>query len=245
LRILAAFVVGICFGSFANVLIYRIPKKISIIKPPSSCTSCTKQLGIVEILPILGWIFLRGKCKHCKEKISIRYPLVECTCGLLFGVTFFISSGISPIFISFFAFILLTTAIIDYDTQEIPDGLIATGAVAAVLWVLSGFWIDSLVPHWSNALLGSAAGALPLLFIDRLCILLVKKDGFGYGDVKLMAVAGLFLGWQNVLVAFFFAFVLGGIYATYLLITKNAEKGAYIAFAPFLCAGSLISVWFW
>jgi leader peptidase (prepilin peptidase)/N-methyltransferase len=97
---------------------------------------------------------------------------------------------------------------------------------------------------WYNALLGVVAGAAPLLIIDRLTLLILKKDGFGYGDVKLMAMVGLFIGWRLMLPAFLFAFFTGAIFAVYLMITGKAKRGAYMAFGPFLCIGSLFALWF-
>jgi len=131
--------------------------------------------------------------------------------------------------------ILLVISYIDAKTQEIPDILVGAIALAGAVWIVLGGIT------WQNALLGAAAGALPLLIIDRLSLILAKKDAFGYGDVKLMAAAGLFLGWQLVFVAFFFAFVSGGLVAAVLLLIKKVERGQYIAFAPFLCLGIAIA----
>jgi len=153
---------------------------------------------------------------------------------------------LSVIFLSLFGFILLAVALIDWDTQEIPDSLLLAALIIGVVWVALGNF-TTVFPHapgFINAGLGILAGALPLLAVDRLTILLVKKDGFGYGDVKLMAIAGLYLGWSDVFTAFFFAFVMGGIYATFLLITGRAKRGDYIAFGPFLCIGVITALWF-
>jgi len=151
----------------------------------------------------------------------------------------------SAIFLSMLAFILLTIARVDWDTQEIPDVLLLVALIIGVAWVVLGN-ISMAFPHvpsFIDAGLGIIAGAIPLLAVDRLTLVFVKKDGFGYGDVKLMAVAGLFLGWRSVFMAFFFAFVTGGIYATFLLITGRAKRGDYIAFGPFLCGGIIAALW--
>jgi len=145
---------------------------------------------------------------------------------------------IDIILLCFVGIILLVISYIDAKTQEIPDVLVVAITVAGVVWVAIGGIT------WQNALVGAIAGALPLLIIDRLSLLLAKKDAFGYGDVKLMAAVGLFLGWQLVFVAFFFAFVSGGLVASAFLLAKKVERGQYIAFGPFLCLGSILAFYF-
>jgi len=153
---------------------------------------------------------------------------------------------LSAIFLSIFAFLLLTVSFIDSDTQQIPDCLLVIATIVGVIWVVLGhyFLIFPLTPGFIDAGLGILLGGMTLLILDRLTMMLYKKDGFGYGDVKLMAVAGLFLGWQLVCIAFFFAFITGGIYATALLATGHAKRNEYIAFGPFLCTGIIFALWF-
>jgi leader peptidase (prepilin peptidase)/N-methyltransferase len=230
-----------------------VPKKLSVVTPPSACPSCGGKLTVLDLFPVLSWVFLRGKCRACKEKISPRYPLIELLCGLLFVAMAYCSvynesPTLSAVPLMIFAFVLLAIAFIDADTMEIPDGLVITGAAAGVIFVAAGFFFPEIFPFarsWQDALLGVAAGAVPLLFFDRLCILILKKDGFGYGDVKLMAMAGLFLGWQMTLFAFLFAIFSATPIAVYLLASGKAKKsGSYIAFGPFLCMGILAAFFF-
>ena len=239
-------VVGLCFGSFANVLVYRLPRKISIVSPGSACPACNISIAPYDLLPLVSWLFLKGRCRGCKSPISLRYPLTELACALLFTGMMLFTQTPSAIFLSLFAFILLTIALVDQDTQEIPDGLLLAALLIGAVWVVLGN-LSQAFPHapgFIDAGLGILAGTVPLLAIDRLMLVLFKKDGFGYGDVKLMAVAGLFLGWSAVLAAFFFAFVTGGIFAAFLLITGRAGRGEYIAFGPFLAAGTIAALWF-
>ncbi|MCL1863378.1 MAG: prepilin peptidase [Defluviitaleaceae bacterium] len=232
------FLFGVIFGSFANVVIYRVPKKLSIVQPPSACPFCEKRLGAIELIPIVGWLFLRGRCRSCTGKISPRYPLVELLCGGLFAaMEIFVGFVWLLLPLCVFAFVLLVIAFIDFDTQTIPDGLVIAGAVAGIVWIMQGGMV------W-NALFGVLAGALPLLVVDRLTLFFLKKDGFGYGDVKLMAMVGLFIGWQAMLVAFFVAFAVGAVFALYLMISGKVKRGSYMAFGPFLCIGSLVALWF-
>ena len=246
LWIIFGFTAGLCFGSFANVIIYRLPRKTSIISPPSACTTCNHRLAFYDMFPVVSWILLRGHCRHCRSKISSRYPLTELACGLLFAGMVYFTPSLSAVFLSLFSFILLAVSVIDWETQEIPDGLLVTAALVGAGWIAAGHFSDLFpyAPVFIDAVLGIIASGLPLFVIDRLVLLLAKKDGFGYGDVKLMAVCGLFLGWQLVLVAFIIAFISGGMYATFLLITSRAKSGEYIAFGPFLCAGVIGALWF-
>jgi len=156
------------------------------------------------------------------------------------------SPDLDAVFLGIFAFLLLVVSVIDWDTQEIPDGLLIVAALTGAIWVVLGHVTTFFpsAPGFIAAGLGILAGGLPLFIIDKLVLALFKKDGFGYGDVKLMAVGGLFLGWQLVLAAFFFAFVTGGMYATVLLILGRARRGEYIAFGPFLCGGIVAALWF-
>lgn len=245
--IIFTFVVGLLFGSFANVVIYRLPQKKSIANPPSACLACSVRLTVIDLVPILSWLFLRARCRKCKAKISGRYPIVELMCGLLFASMVYYTPTLSAIPLCILAFLLLVISFIDWDTQEISDGLLIIGAVVGVAWVALGHFLPGLFPYsptWINALLGIVAGAAPLLIIDRICLLVLKKDGFGYGDVKLMAMVGIFMGWQITLGAFFFGVIAGGVIGAILMATGKAKRGAYLAFGPFLCIGVLIALWF-
>ena len=247
IKIIFAVIFGLCFGSFANVLIYRMPRKISIILPPSQCPACSHRLRVLDLLPVASWLALGGSCRYCKASIGWRYPIVELVCALLFVAMVGFTASFSAIPLAFFAFILVSISLIDWDTQEIPDGLLVAGGICGILWVVMAYFAPyafPLAPYWLDGVLGVVAGALPLLLIDRLAIFVLKKDGFGYGDVKLMAVAGLFLGWQLVFVAYYFAFIIGGVYAIFLLVTRRARRGGYMAFGPFLALGILGALWF-
>ena len=233
-------------GSFANVLVYRIPRQISIIRPSSRCPNCDKPIAFYDLLPLAGWAILKGRCRYCRECISPRYPLTELACAMLFVGMALFTMSLSVIFLSFFGFILLVVSLIDRDTQVIPDGLLLMALIIGMVWVTAGYFTNLFpkAPGFFDAGLGILAGAAPLLVVDRLVLALMKKDGFGYGDVKLMAVSGLFLGWNAIFAAFFFAFISGGIFAVYLRVTGRAESGAYIAFGPFLCGGVIAALWF-
>jgi leader peptidase (prepilin peptidase)/N-methyltransferase len=259
-----AFIFGLLFGSFANVVVYRVPRGLSVVRPRSACPACGAVLGLLELVPLLGWLILRGKCRRCRTKISPRYPFVELLTASLFAISAWWAFpagvltdgvGLAGSIVSFAALcvlmlMLICISFIDADTQEIPDGLVITAAIAGLVWVIAGaisaqiFAAGAAPPAWYHALIGALAGALPLLIIDRVCILVLKKDGFGYGDVKLMAAVGLFLGWQLTLLAFFIAFVMAAGWALVLILRRQAGRGSYIAFGPFLCGGAVVA-FFW
>lgn len=238
---------GLCFGSFANVIIYRLPRGEKIYSPPSRCPACESRLGILDLIPVLSWLILGGKCRYCKAKISVRYTIVETLCAALFaGMAIYSSKPLDVIPLSLFAFTLLSIAFIDAEMQEIPDRLQIFGAVIGILWVLSALslpdWLNA--PTIKEAILGAIAGAAPLLIIDKVCLIILKKDGFGYGDVKLMAMAGIYLGWRLSFTALLFGVVIAGAYIGLLIANHRTSYGRYIAFGPFLVVGIISSLWF-
>ena len=142
------------------------------------------------------------------------------------------------------AFVLLCVTVIDARTKIIPNKLILFGTAVGIAWVVIGIFVDVDAPVWYDAILGSLAGAAPLFVADRFCLIVMKKNGFGFGDVKLMAMAGLFMGWRLAVVSLFVAFLAGGLYAAVLIFTKRAESGSYIAFGPFLSFGIISALFF-
>ncbi|NCB93736.1 MAG: prepilin peptidase [Clostridia bacterium] len=228
-----AAIFGICIFSFLNVIIYRVPRKLDWVKGRSMCTSCGHQLGVFDLVPIVSWTFLGGKCRYCGEKISSRYTIVEALGGMLaaLSVWFF---GATPAAILVFAFfsVLTVTAFVDLDTMEIPDGFVWAAGICGIIAVF-------LMPEVSivERLIGFLSVSLPMLLIT-----LAIPGAFGGGDIRLVAACGLFLGWELNLLAFFFAIVTGGIYGIYVLAGKKLGKKDHFAFGPFLCIGMVISL---
>ena len=237
--ILLAFVLGTCFGSFAGVLALRLPVGKSIIVSRSSCPVCEKRIKPYDLVPVISFFLLKGKCRHCLAKISLMYPMVEFLCGLLFGTTMFLFDLPAVLPFAILAFALVVVALVDMHVKEIPDSMLVLMVAAAFFWII--FDPNSIRPL--DAFIGAAAGALPLFLLDKITLFLIKKDGFGYGDVKLMGAAGLFLGWQGVLTMYFIAFISGAIAAAYMLRAKKTERGGYIAFGPFICLGTITAAW--
>ena len=236
-----AAVVGLCVGSFTNVAAHRLSIGQSIVSPPSYCPNCETRLRWRDMIPVISWMFLRGQCRYCKVSIHRRYPIVETIGAILFVLIARVTgAAIAVVPLWCLAFVLLCVAVVDWETMEIPDVLLALGAVAGLAWV--GLPLSGL--SWPDALFGVAAGALPLFLLDRLVWMTAKKPAFGFGDVKLMAMAGLFIGWQGMWAAYFIAFVSGGLFGAVLLLTGRAKRGSYLAFGPFLCLGILVALLF-
>ena len=231
---------GLCVGSFLNVVIYRVPLKLSIIKPPSHCPNCQTRLKPLDMVPVLSYIFLGGRCRTCKKGISPRYMLVELLTGALFLLCYWrlpLWTQLLPALV--LASVLVATAFIDAEHSIIPNGLVLFGAIV-------GFGSSLLTgaPQWRDALLGAAVGGFPLFLIDIVTRLTLGKEGMGGGDVKLMAMAGLFLGVKAVLLALVLGIVAGGIAGVVLLATRRVKRGGYFPIGPFLTAGVFISMLF-
>lgn len=242
------FILGLAIGSFANVLIYRIPLKKSVVLPPSACASCGNRLLPLELIPVLSYVFQGGKCKHCRAKISARYPLIELLTALVF-VALFYKYGVS---VSFFAFgflmtVLIAVFFIDIDYRIIPNGLVIAGVVGGMLLFvyncfrpMSEIFGDS---KWWTPLAGLLPGSGFLLLVAILGSLLYKTDdAMGMGDVKLMAPIGMFLGWKLCLVALFVSVVLGGLVSMVLMILRIKKRKDTVAFGPFIVVGTFVAI---
>ena len=227
------FVIGCVIGSFLNVIIYRVPKDLSFAKGRSFCPHCQTQIKGIHNVPLFSYLWLRGKCAYCGEKIAIRYPLVELFSGVM-AVLFFWIYGLSFQWVAVFAAgaILICITMIDFDTMTIPNGLV----IALMIPALLCFFVFPQVGILSRVI-GIFVISLPMLILT-----LFIGDAFGGGDIKLMAVAGFMLGWGNAVLAAFIGLMLGGIVAVCLLVQKTADK--HMAFGPYLCIGIMTSLVF-
>lgn len=244
------FILGATIGSFLNVCIYRIPAGMSIVKPRSRCGSCGHTLTAIDLVPILSWVFLRAKCRSCGSKIAARYPMVEALQGLLF-VLVFMRFGISimtPILWLFTA-IMTVVFFIDLDHQIIPNKVVIFGLSvglipALVQWFSPGGYLFYMSDAVYEPLLGLAVPFILMLLFALFSVALFKKSGLGMGDVKIYAVIGLFLGWQDALMSIWFAFFFGGLFGIVWIFVLRKPKEAMIPFAPFIVVGSLIAMFF-
>ncbi len=229
--IIIIFTFGIVFGSFLNVCISRIPAKESLL-PASHCPKCNGAIKPYDNIPVLSYLFLRGKCRHCNERISLLYPAVELLTGLVFLLLFY-RYGLSLPFVEYavLSCLLITMAFIDLKTQEIPDGLVLFGLIAGILFTFLFNFQSSILSGLIGFVLG---GGLFLL------IAIASKGGMGGGDIKLMAVLGLWLGWQGILVISLFSFLIGAVISVTLLLLKLKSRKDYIPFGPFIALAALL-----
>jgi len=224
---LLIFSFGAVIGSFLNVLIYRLPRKINFVKGFSFCPNCKHRLYPRDLVPVFSWLFLKGKCRYCSAPISPRYMLVELTTGALSLVLYIFYPLPAALLLFAVGAILLTLTLIDTDTQEIPDSL----NIAIFLCGIAAIWTLGDVSILSR-IIGMFAISVPLLLIT-----LLISGAFGGGDVKLMAAAGFLLGWQNAIVATFIGIIIGGIYGIMLLIRRKKGRKEHFAFGPCLAIG--------
>ena len=239
-----ASVVGLCVGSFLNVVIYRLPNKMSLAFPPSHCTSCDYTLKWYDNIPVLSYIMLGGKCRGCKSRISPRYMLVEIFNALLWvlSVLMFWEIEVKAIIYTCMAAVVSSVLIciffIDLEHMLIFNRFTFTVAVCGL--VAAG--LNTI--RWYDHLIGAAAGAIVFLAIYFGSILIIKREGLGFGDVKLAAAAGLLLGWQKFLLAMLIASVVGSIVLLVLRAVRKDEQGREYPFAPFIVAGMLFALFF-
>lgn len=222
---------GLIIGSFLNVCIYRIPLGLSVAAGRSFCPDCRHTLRAPDLVPVFSYLLQRGRCRYCGQPISPRYMLVESLTALLFALAYCFMDGLpAAVLACLLLAVLVVVAFIDLDTQEIPDVFHIIILTLSIIHL----WIDP-APLWQNAL-GMVIVAVPMLGLACL------TGGFGGADIKLMAVAGLYLGAGKIVFAFLAGAVLGGAYALLLLARKQADKKTAIPFCPFLAVGIAVAL---
>ncbi len=227
------FLWGLMAGSFLSVCVYRIPRGQGVIFGFSRCTSCGKHLKVFDLVPVISYMVLGGKCRYCGRKISTLYPLIELITGMLF-VLLFQKFSLGFLFMKYAVLVSVLTAVsfIDMEHCIIPGSLLGIGLAAGVVFaVIEGKGTAA------GYIAGMAAGSGILLLV-----ILASGGGMGMGDMKLMGVIGLFLGWKLSLLTLFSAFVIGGIAGTVLVLTGKKTGKDAVPFGPFLSLAALISV---
>ncbi|CUQ27294.1 prepilin peptidase [Clostridium baratii] len=237
LLVIALFIFGAIIGSFLNVCIYRIIKEESIVYPPSHCGSCEENLKAIDLIPIISYIFLKGRCRYCKEKVSIQYPIVEAITGILF-LLIYLKFGFSLELIKymFFTSLLIVIGIIDFKTQDVYTSTIVTGLIGGLIFLVINYVIGNEI-HIINTVLAMIIPAL-ILFI------FYYFGAMGFGDVEIVFFSGLFLNLKLSLLNLFLSIVLGGIVALIMMIYKKTEKGAMMAFGPYISIAAYITIIF-
>jgi leader peptidase (prepilin peptidase)/N-methyltransferase len=251
-----SFTLGACVGSFLNVVIYRIPAGLSLLWPPSRCPHCLHQLGKRENIPILGWLWLHGKCRHCRAPISIRYPTIELITGLLFLATFWefggklgaidlVRVGGYSLFLSW----LLSLSLIDIDTMTLPGTLTKFGVISGLAYqVISGLFQPNRWLFISHQIIYGIAGAVIGMWsfeiVKLLGAIVFKKDAMGEGDPRLAAGIGMWLGWKLILFAGFFANIFAALFGITAMLVGRMKFSQKFPFGPYIALGGAFSLFF-
>lgn len=243
------FFVGASIGSFLNVVIYRLPAGLSLIYPPSRCPHCLTRLKKRENIPVFGWLRLKGKCAHCKSRISPRYPLIEAATGLLFLVVF-LRFDLSLSTLGYWAFLswLLALSMIDFDTMTLPNPLTQSGLVLGLVFQTAiGFSANGIVgaiQGFISGVIGAIVGIWLLDLIGIVGSMILGQPAMGAGDSKLMAMIGAWLSWQLMLIGGFLACLTGSIVGIVALKSGRLSRRQAMPFGPFLALGAGISLFY-
>ncbi len=227
-------IAGFIFGSFLNVVIYRLPRKISIVSPSSFCPSCKARIKFYDNIPLLSYLILKGKCRSCKIPIPVRYPIAETITAILFVLNFHYF-GISLACLSGILLItaLIVVSFIDIDLQLIPNVIVLPFTLIGLLLTMSANWQKWWIP------IAYSAGAFLFMFI----INLIYPKGMGMGDVKLSMMAGAFLS-EKIIPGLFMGFLAGSLFGIFLIILKKRKLRQSIAFGPFISLGCIAALFY-
>lgn len=235
---IAATVLGLVIGSFLNVCIHRLPRKQSVVWPPSHCPKCRKRIRPSDNLPLIGYLRLKGRCRFCDTAIPFRYPLVEFVNGLAYGIiVWHFGASWSAVWYSGLFSALLVVTFIDLDYQIIPDVItlpgIGMGLLGAVTVLPISLWNSIAGLLLGGGLLWGLAWISPYLF---------GKEGMGGGDIKLLAMIGAFLGWKPVVLTMLIGATVGAVVGITLIAMHVMRRDEYLPFGPFLALGGAVSM---
>ena len=235
------FFVGLAVGSFLNVVAYRVPREESVIRPPSACPSCGTAIEARDNIPVLSWLLLRGRCRHCGDRISVKYPIVELGTGLAFaGAVFVVGlTWLLPAALLFVA-VTITLTVTDLTHKRIPNRILYPSVPVAILLLGLGAVAEGRLDDLGRGLLGALA-----YFAGWFVISILTRGGFGMGDVKLAFLLGLYLAfesWGTLVVGAFLAVLIGGVIALALLATRRKGRKDQVPFGPSLVAGAWIAL---
>lgn len=262
MKYLIIFIFGLVIGSFLNVCIYRIPRKGSVASPRRSfCPRCNHQLSAFDNIPVFSYIFLRGKCRYCKGRISPRYMIVELLTASLFALMLYRSLLLYHdvryialelvVTCTFIAFLIAIT-FIDLEFQIIPNALSYTGLILGLIFALAVALAHKDYRFLTNRIIGGVLGGGIIILIALVGSAIFKKEAMGAGDVKLMGMIGLFLGWwPHILITVIGASVFGSVVGIILMISRGKKMDSRIPFGPFLALAAVVSmmygeqIWNW
>ncbi|TBN57845.1 prepilin peptidase [Glaciihabitans arcticus] len=243
---------GTIIGSFLNVVVWRLPRGESLSHPGSACPNCGHPIRWWDNIPVVSWIVLRGKCRDCGAPISSRYVLVETATGLFFaGIAFWILSGglglVEPVALIlagvaflYLASISVALALIDLDTHTLPNRIVLPSYIVGAVLIVAASLVEGDLGSLIRAGIGLAA-----MFAAYFLMAIAYPGGMGFGDVKLAGVLGLYLawlGWGELAIGFFAAFVLGGVFSLVLILAKKASRKSGIPFGPWMLVGAWVGI---
>lgn len=253
---------GLLVGSFLNVVIYRLPvmmqrdwqqqclelleqpkeqnTRFDLIQPPSRCPHCQHPIGALENIPVFSFLLQRGRCRHCNTPISPRYPAIELLSAILSGIVAWqLNFGLPLVFALVLTWALIALSFIDFDQQLLPDDITLPLLWLGLLLSLFNFYSDT-----NSSLIGATAGYLSLWFVYQVFKLLTGKEGMGYGDFKLLALFGAWLGWQSLPLIIMLSSLLGAIVGVSLILFRGRDRQLPIPFGPYLAiAGWIALLW--
>ena len=253
-------VFGLLVGSFLNVVVYRLPimsqrefdnyvaheagkelphqDRFNLMVPRSTCPHCGHQITALENIPVISWLFLRGKCSACKGPISVRYPAVELVTGLLSGLVIWqFGGGLLGLATLLFTWLLIALTLIDYDTKTLPDDL-----NYPLLWIGLLINLNGAFVPLRDAVIGAVAGYLFLWVVYWLFKLVMKKEGMGYGDFLLLAALGAWFGWQLLPLIVVLSSIVGAVVGIFLIVSGRMARGETIPFGPYLAGAGMIAL---
>jgi len=238
--LLFVFLIGAIVGSFLNVCIYRLPRHESILFPASHCPNCGKPIKFYDNIPLLSYVVLRGKCRHCKQNISARYPIIETISGLL-AIAIVIKYGLTlhSLLLLLLVFSLIIITFIDLDFQIIPDIVSIPGTIAGIG---ASFFIPTV--SWTDSILGILAGGGFLFIIAVTYKWLTNRDGMGGGDIKLLAMAGAWFGWKAIPFILLISSFIGALIGSISLLLAKKSLRYKIPFGPFISIAAIIYIFF-
>ena len=232
--------VGLAVGSFLNVVIHRVPRGESVVRPRSRCPGCGQAIRAFDNIPVLSYLLLGGRCRSCKARISPRYPLLELLTGALF-LACYVRWGVSlsTLGAALFCALMIALAAIDIEHFLLPDRLTLPGIV---LGLALSSWLE-----WTTlpaSVLGAGLGAGVLLALFYVWLWVRKEEGMGLGDVKMIALIGAFLGWKGMLLCLFLSSLLGAVVGLGLMLVQGRDLKTKLPFGTFLAAGALVTLFF-
>ena len=239
--IILIFIYGLLIGSFLNVVIYRIPREENIAWPGSHCPGCGHGLKWYDNIPLLSYLLLKGRCRYCKEEISLQYPLVEALNGIIYVLLyiFFYQVKLDFVFLALISSTLLAILVIDLKEQLIPDVLVVIVLISSIIHRALLHFLEGIPFPLTDSLLGLIiAGGLFLL------IVFVSRGGMGGGDVTLIGALGFVLGLKGILTVIFLSFVLGSVISIFLLAARIKSRKDPIPFGPFIVISFYITLFF-